>query len=284
MPTKKIDASLRKKAKKLHERGMTAGQIAARLGVSKRSAYRALERRAPRKGATAPSAVPAAPSPTPASTAALEPTDARGRVLRLIEKLDGARERVALESPIGARLTSDLVDARILLARVERTIPGERLFSRDEIDAARRQVWERSTEILASLSMQCSSCGIKLVPPPSPPPDPIWRPPATQDAPDNSDLSTNLIADVDELANTIDRIDDPNVGAKYLRQSGRYLNLLARIERERGAVDGFAFDNDAQQALREMHQRIAAYQARPMLCSECSRKLSIAWASEGEVS
>ncbi|HVZ31792.1 MAG TPA: hypothetical protein VG963_05160 [Polyangiaceae bacterium] len=89
---------------------------------------------------------------------------------------------------------------------------------------------------------------------------------------------------MDELANTIDRIDDPNVGAKYLRQSGRYLNLLARIERERGAVDGFAFDNDAQQALREMHQRIAAYQARPMLCSECSRKLSIAWASEGEVS
>jgi hypothetical protein len=232
---------------------------------------------APPEGAPAPPDVaPASADAAPADVAPVPALGLRGRVTRLQAALEEARAGVSPESPIAARLLSDLVDARLLLARLDRATPSALAFTRDELDEASRSMIEKFNAAIAGVKLECAHCSRELVAEPLEF-ESIWRPPHDSGTHDPGDLVAEVSAEVDDLAAMLAVIGDPNTGARYMRQAGRLLNLIGRLEanadRDLVVIDPV---EDATRA-EECDRMMAAYASRPLLCASCSRALSAAW-------
>ncbi len=248
----KLTKSTKEKARVLKKAGASVDQIAEKVGVSRRTVQRLFARH--RSRATR-EADPAVHAPDPA---ARRPESLRHRVLRLERALHSARARAAPESPLGVRLTADLVDLRLLLGRIDQR-PDVPTFSYDEIDAALRSVTEEINAIFAGRELHCANCEKTLVVETQAMPSPIWRPTGARKV-DPRELTSDLFADLDEIEALIAGSSDTVTEAKYLRQTGRILNLVGRLER--GAPPEGIPADASDDAMAELEENIKVLQSR----------------------
>lgn len=78
-------------------------------------------------------------------------------------------------------------------------------------------------------------------------------------------------------------VGDSNLAQRQTRNAAQLMNLLARLERtaadESEAVRISA--TEAKQIQAQLFERFAALRERPLLCTECNRKLSVRWGTQG---
>lgn len=261
---KKLTAELIQTIRDARAEGYGVDRIAEVLGVSRRSVQRALAR----------SALPADPAPAPPAGPVPLAT-LRDRVVRLETAIRTARDAALPDSPLSARLTSDLVDTRLVRARVETATASGPFLTYDQIDAGQAAFVDAANQKIAGMkNLECARCGRALAVEPLRRPAPVWRPPhrAVSNA---ADLAAELAEELDRISATIERILDPSVCARYLRQASRIAIVAARLERF-APREGVAVNEADVEKKRELiRERVAAILDRPLTCARCTREHAV---------